>query len=58
MALIVGCLLSAVNQSDVLLRESFTTRVGLKLLLNFIIPFVVSSVSAVINRKITEVGGI
>lgn len=47
---IVGCLLSITNQGDVLLSQPFSARIGLKLLLNFVIPFTVSSVSAVLNR--------
>ena len=50
-ALIVGTLLSAVNQLDVLLREPMTPRLGLKLAFNFAVPFTVSSVSAALNRK-------
>ena len=49
-AVIVGTLLSAANQGDMLLRESFTTTIAIKLLLNFLTPFTVSSVSAVLNR--------
>ena len=49
-AAIVGCLLSIANQGDVLLSQPFSTRIGVKLFLNFLIPFTVSSVSAVLNR--------
>jgi hypothetical protein len=49
-AAIVGCLLSLANQGDVLLSQPFTARIGIKLFLNFLIPFTVSSVSAVLNR--------
>jgi hypothetical protein len=49
-AAIVGCLLSLANQGDVLLSQPFTGRIGIKLFLNFLIPFTVSSVSAVLNR--------
>lgn len=49
-ALVVGCLLSITNQGDVLLKEPFTARIAIKLFLNFLIPFAVSSVSAVLNR--------
>jgi hypothetical protein len=48
---IVGCLLTVANQLDVLLVEPFTLRLGTKILFNFLIPFAVSSTSAVVNRK-------
>jgi uncharacterized membrane protein len=50
-ALIVGTLLSAANQFDVLLREPMTARTGVKIFFNYVIPFTVSSVSAALNRK-------
>jgi hypothetical protein len=48
---IVGCLLTASNQLDVLLTQPFSFRMGTKIFFNFLIPFVVSSTSALINRK-------
>lgn len=50
-AMIVGTLLSVANQFDVLLREPMTARTGAKIFFNFVIPFIVSSVSAALNRK-------
>lgn len=50
-AAVVGCLLSLTNQSDVLLRDGLTCAVSLKILMNFFIPFAVSSVSALLNRN-------
>lgn len=50
-ALVVGTLLSVANQLDVVLHEPMSARLGVKILFNFLIPFVVSSVSAVLNRK-------
>jgi hypothetical protein len=49
LAIIVGCLLTIANQLDVLLSQPFTLRLGGKILFNFLIPFVVSSVSAAVN---------
>jgi len=49
-ALAVGCLLSAANQYDVILRGPRDGRLGLKIVMNFLIPFVVASLSAVVNR--------
>jgi hypothetical protein len=39
------------NQLDVLLAQPFSLRLGTKIFFNFLIPFVVSSTSALINRK-------
>ncbi len=50
-ALVVGCLLSLINQSDILISNPFTVRLGTKLFLNFLVPFVVSSLSSAINRE-------
>jgi hypothetical protein len=50
-ALVVGTLLSVANQLDVVLREPMSARLSLKIIFNFIIPFVVSSVSAMLNRR-------
>ena len=52
-AVVVGCLLSITNQGDVMLQEGLTPRVGVKILMNFFIPFAVSSVSALLNRNST-----
>jgi hypothetical protein len=49
-AVVVGALLSIANQWDVLLRDPIGVRVGVKVFLNFVIPFTVASVSAVLNR--------
>jgi hypothetical protein len=48
---VVGCLLTAANQLDVLLAQPFTVRLGTKILFNFLIPFIVSSTSAWIHSK-------
>ena len=49
-AAVVGCLLSLINQWEALLSGPYTARLALKILMNFCIPFVVSSVSAAANR--------
>lgn len=51
MALIVGSVLSVANQLDVVLTQPLTSRLVMKLVFNFLIPFAVSSVSAALNRK-------
>ena len=50
-AAIVGTLLTLANQFDVLFSGPLTPRLGLKVFMNFLIPFAVSSTSAVINRS-------
>ena len=52
-ALVVGSILSLANQSDVIARGPFTLLLGMKLFFNFLVPFTVSSVSAVMNRERT-----
>lgn len=51
LAAVVGCLLTISNQLDLLLVQPFSLRMGTKILFNFLIPFAVSSTSALINRK-------
>lgn len=50
-ALVVGTLLSAANQWDVVLREPMSARLGAKIFFNYLVPFTVSSVSAALNRR-------
>jgi hypothetical protein len=50
-ALVVGCILSIANQYDIILREPMSTRLALKIVMNFCVPFIVASVSAVLNRR-------
>lgn len=49
-ALIVGSLLTAANQYDVISRGPIPATLLVKICFNFVIPFVVSSVSAHSNR--------
>jgi hypothetical protein len=51
LALVVGCMLTLTNQLDVMLSQPFTARLATKIFFNFVIPFVVSSTSAAVNRK-------
>lgn len=55
LAVLVGCLLTLTNQLDVLLTQAFSFRMAMKVFFNFLIPFVVSSASAALNRN-TSVG--
>jgi hypothetical protein len=50
-ALVVGCLLTLTNQLDVMLAQPFTVRLATKIFFNFLIPFVVASVSAAMTHK-------
>lgn len=50
-ALAVGLLLSLTNQLDVILNRGFTARLVMKILFNFLVPFCVSSASALLNRN-------
>ena len=45
--LLVGCLLIAINQGDVLLAGSLDTRTWLKVLLTPVVPYLVSTFSSV-----------
>jgi hypothetical protein len=49
-ALVVGILLTLANQSDVIVRGQVHAGLFVKICFNFLIPFVVSSVSAYANR--------
>lgn len=53
-ALFVGCALSLSNQYDALFSRQFTSRLAVKVFMNFIIPFAVSTVSAILNRKVDD----
>ncbi len=49
--LVVGTILSAANQFDVILRDPISLRLVAKIVFNFLVPFTVSSVSAALNRQ-------
>lgn len=46
MAVVVGSLLTLINQGDILLRGQVTTLVVLKICLTYVVPFCVSTISA------------
>jgi hypothetical protein len=50
-ALIVGTVLSTVNQLEFLLAGELGPRVLLKIAFNYLVPFTVASVSSCLNRK-------
>ena len=42
-ALVVGCVLTIINQLDVIARGDATALTGVKIALNFVVPFIVSN---------------
>ena len=42
-ALVVGCVLTIINQLDVILKGNATELTGVKIVLNFCVPFIVSN---------------
>jgi hypothetical protein len=53
-AVVVGCVLTAANHWDALVREPPNAKLGAKIFANFLIPFIVSSVSAALNRRAVQ----
>ncbi len=52
LSVIVGSLLTFINQGDILLRGSITALVVLKICLTYIVPFCVSTVSALAANRV------
>ncbi|MGH9641248.1 MAG: hypothetical protein ACRD3Q_02355 [Terriglobales bacterium] len=52
----VGILLSLANQYDVIRRTPLNARLLATITANFLIPFAVSTLSAILNRRHTEDG--
>jgi hypothetical protein len=50
-ALVVGVVLTAINQLDVILRGDATTATWIKCGLNFVVPFVVSNLGLLSGRR-------
>lgn len=51
-SVIVGSLLTFINQGDILIRGSITALVVLKICLTYIVPFCVSTVSALAANRV------
>ena len=49
-ALVVGCVLTLVNQLDILLDGKVGPLLGAKIALNFVVPFVVSNLGLLSGR--------
>jgi hypothetical protein len=45
-ALVVGCTLTAINQADVLIEGKATAITAVKIVLNFVVSFIVSNLGA------------
>lgn len=50
-ALVVGVILTAINQGDVILGGDATAATGLKAALNFCVPFVVSNLGLLAGKR-------
>ena len=50
-ALVVGIVLTAINQLDVILRGDATAATAIKTALNFVVPFVVSNLGLLSGRR-------
>ncbi len=50
-AVIVGSVLSTVNQMEFIVGGQITSRVLIKIVFNYLVPFTVASVSASLNRR-------
>jgi hypothetical protein len=50
-ALVVGLILTAINQGDVILGGDATAGTGLKAALNFCVPFVVSNLGLLAGKR-------
>jgi hypothetical protein len=50
-AVSVGCILTLINEGDVLLAGHATPRVGVKIVLNFCVPFLVSNLGVIAGRR-------
>ena len=46
-ALVVGCVLTLINQLDVILHGDTTALTGVKIGLNFVVPFIVSNLGVI-----------
>jgi len=50
-ALIVGCILSIINEGDVIVRGNATGATALKIGLNFVVPFIVSTLGVLAGTR-------
>jgi hypothetical protein len=50
-ALVVGTVLTAINQLDVILRGDVTSATAVKSALNYVVPFIVSNLGLLTGRR-------
>jgi hypothetical protein len=50
-ALVVGTILTAINQLDVILRGDTTSATAVKSALNYVVPFIVSNLGLLTGRR-------
>jgi hypothetical protein len=50
-ALVVGCVLTLINQGDVIVRGEATSLTLVKICLNFVVPFVVSNLGVLAGDR-------
>jgi hypothetical protein len=53
-ALVVGIVLTLVNQGDVIVGGDATAATGVKMALNFMVPFIVSNLGLLGGRRLPE----
>ena len=53
-AVVVGCVLTGINQGDVLAEGKANTLTGVKIGLNFVVPFVVSNLGVLAGARPSE----
>ncbi len=50
-ALIVGCVLTLINQGDILIEGRATAGTAVKIVLNFCVPFIVSNLGVITGSR-------
>lgn len=55
-ALVVGCVLTGINQGDVIANGHATALTGVKIGLNFVVPFVVSNLGVLAGDRTARSG--
>jgi hypothetical protein len=50
-ALVVGCILSIINQGDVIVHGNATSATAVKIGLNFVVPFIVSNLGVLAGNR-------
>ena len=50
-ALVVGCVLTLINQADVIVRGDATALTAVKIGLNFVAPFIVSNLGVIAGNR-------